>query len=198
MKIKYIFFIIFLGFFIKENLAAKNFNIIASVNNHIITEIDLNNELKIIKFLNSKDISSENLTKIAITNLIDEKIKLIEIKSHNIEYIDKEINKYYEIFLINSNLKEKKIEDVLKNLIKEKIFIDRSWNNLINQKYAWKINININEINNKIDDKSNNLKEEDIFKIKDNLISDEKNKKIKVFAKYHFNKIKKDTLIKFY
>ena len=60
--------------FFYEKSAIANYKILASVNGTIITELDLENEKKIIKILNmGKDISiSKN---IALNNLIEEKIK---------------------------------------------------------------------------------------------------------------------------
>ena len=197
MKKKTIF-IFLLFMFLKIDLKAKEYNIIATINNYIITEIDLSNEIKIINILNSQNINNLTLKKIALNNLIDEKIKLIEIEKEGLEYVESVINKNFEIFKSNSNLKKENIDHLLKKLIKEKIYIDQSWNNLINQKYSWKINININELEKKINDKSKILSEEEYLKLKDNLILNEKNKKLEVFSKFHFNKIKKETLIKFF
>ena len=197
MKKKNIF-IFLLFIFLKMDLKANEYNIIATINNYAITEIDISNEIKILNILNSQNINNQTLTKIALNNLIDEKIKLIEIEKEGLEYIENVINKNFEIFKSNSNLKKEQIDRTFKNLIKEKIYIDQSWNDLINQKYSWKININISEIEIKIKDKLKILGEEEYLKLKDSIILNEKNKKLEIFSKFHFNKIKNETLINFY
>ena len=80
-------------------------------------------------------------------------------------------------------------------LIKEKIKIDKLWNDLIIKKYGWKISINMKEIDQKLKEK---YKESYSNQIKDNLILEEKNKKLGVFSRYHLNKLKEQSLIKFY
>ena len=54
--------------------ADNKYKILVSVNNEIITQLDLEKELKIIKILNKKNIS-KNQINIAINNLVEEKIK---------------------------------------------------------------------------------------------------------------------------
>ena len=80
-------------------------------------------------------------------------------------------------------------------LIKEKIKIDKLWNDLIFKKYGWKISINMKEIDQKLKEK---YKESYSNQIKDNLILEEKTKKLGVFSRYHLNKLKEQSLIKFY
>ena len=55
----------------------------------------------------------------------------------------------------------------------------------------------MNEIENNIDNKKN-YNEKEIKKLKEDLIKTEKEKKISVFSKYHLEKLKKNSLIKYY
>ena len=80
-------------------------------------------------------------------------------------------------------------------LIKEKIKIDKLWNDLIIKKYGWKISINMKEIDQKLKEK---YKENYSNQIRDNLILEEKTKKLAVYSRYHLNKLKEQSLIKFY
>ena len=66
------FYILFIFFY--NNLEAKSFQIIITVDNDPITNIDLENEKKILTILNKKKIS-DNYKEIALNNLIEESIK---------------------------------------------------------------------------------------------------------------------------
>ena len=182
-------------FFIFSLIAAvqgqENYKIIATINNQSITEFDLLNEIKVIKIINNSQINTNKISDIALKNLIEEKIKLEEIKNNKFNFDQKTINEYYQIFLNNSKIDVKKINKEFENLIKEKIEIDTKWNQLILKKYAWKLNINLMEIEKNFNNNLNAVKKEELIEI-------EKNKKLKVFSNYHLNIIKKNTLIKIF
>jgi hypothetical protein len=77
--------------------------------------------------------------------------------------------------------------------------LDYKWNSLINQKYSWKININMSEINEKLKDRKNENEEtKDFLATKENLLVSEKNKKLSIYSTIHLDKIKKMALIKFF
>ena len=82
------------------------------------------------------------------------------------------------------------------DLIKKRIDTDLKWNELIKQKFLWKININMDEINKKILQNKENIK--DVEETKNNLIIQEKNKKLSVYSKFYLNQLKKKTLIKYF
>ena len=73
----------------------------------------------------------------------------MKLKKKNITFNNVEIENFYKIFLSNSNFNKQIIDEKFEKIIKEKIFIDRGWNDLINFIYGWKININIEEIKKK-------------------------------------------------
>jgi len=195
--IKKIIFIFFLLFFFAKNSVAENYKIIATVNTNAITQIDIENEIKILKIINynSNKISSPA---IALNNLINEKLKISEIKEKNIEIDKKVINAYYQNFLANIKIKNLKINDKEKDSLIQKIKIDSEWNLLINKMYSWKISINALEIENKISTLKKNNKIENLDKIKEELIKIEKDKKIQIYSNYHLNKIKNKSSIKIY
>ena len=185
-KIFFFYFIINLF----NYLYANPYKIIVTINNNPITQIDLDNEVKILSILNKKK-SSEIGKSNAIDNLIEEIIKSEEIQKEKLSMDDNLINQNFNQLLKNLNLNEDTINQNLILLIKKKIEVDSLWNNLINRKYGWKININIKEIDMQLKKKySNDMKE--------NLVFREKNKKLAVFSRYHLNKLKEESLIKFY
>ena len=187
----FIFYLI-INFFNCVN--ANTYKILVTIDNYPITQIDLDNEIKILSILNKKDLSDQQIN-IALNNLIEEIIKKKEINNENLIINDSLINSQFLQLSKNLNLNTSYINENLIFLIKEKIKIDKLWNDLIIKKYGWKISINMKEIDQKLKDK---YKENYSNKTKDNLILEEKTKKLGVFSRYHLNKLKEQSLIKFY
>ena len=179
-----------------SSVAENKFEIIAVVNDISITKLDLSKELTIIKILNNKQSISQDEIYIGLNNLIEEKIKKIEIEKEKLTIDKKTINNLYYTLIQNLNLNNSNIDKITSNLIKEKIKIDKLWNELVAKKYSWKININMDEINKKILQNKENIK--DVEETKNNLIIKEKNKKLSVYSKFYLNQLKKKTLIKYF
>ena len=189
---KFLFFYIIINLF--NYLYASPYKIIVTVNNDPITQIDLDYEMKILSILNNRDISKQQVS-IALNNLIEESIKKKEIINEKLKIDNSLINNHFLQISKNLNLNLKSLDQNLIFLIKEKIKIDKLWNDLIIKKYGWKISINMKEIDQKLKEK---YKESYSNQIKDNLILEEKTKKLGVFSRYHLNKLKEQSLIKFY
>jgi peptidyl-prolyl cis-trans isomerase SurA len=199
---KKIYLLLFLAFFL-TNSEAKQLtnNVIVSIDNSIITELDINKEINFLKFVN-KDLatsSSEPFKKEIINSLIDRKIKDIETNSFKIEVSEKEIeNNLYSYLerikinneILNSFYNQNEIEkDYLKNIIK----IDMKWSKLIRQMYESRLNVNLTEVNRELEKKD----AEDDEKLKKQLIITEQNKLLNKFSATHLEKSKKKYLIKF-
>lgn len=192
-KILFIFIIFF------SNTTNSNEKIItlATVNNISITNIDLKDEMLVIRALNNfKEIDKNTLQQSAFQGLVDQAIKEIEIRNNKIE-----IKKAIATQAL-TNLKKKLNDNGIKskrifNKIKKKSETDYAWNILISRKYSWKLNVNINEIEQKlialgyID--SNNP---DTIKEKEKLIAEEKNKKFNFYSRTHLEQAKRELLIK--
>jgi len=189
---KFFFFYFIINLF--NYLYANPYKIIVTINNDPITQIDLDYEIKILSILNNTDISKQQIN-IALNNLIEESIKKKEISNEKLKINDSLINNHFLQISKNLNLNLNSVDQNLTHLIKEKIKIDKLWNDLIIKKYGWKISINMKEIDQKIKEK---YKENYSNQIKDNLILEEKNKKLGVFSRYHLNKLKEQSFIKFY
>ena len=189
---KFFFFYIIINLF--NYLYASPYKIIVTVNNDPITQIDLDYEIKILSILNNRVISKQQVN-IALNNLIEESLKKKEIINEKIKIDDSFIDNHFFQISKNLNLNLNNIDQNLIFLIKEKIKIDKLWNDLIIKKYGWKISINMKEIDQKLKEK---YKENYSNEIKDDLILEEKNKKLGVFSRYHLNKLKEQSLIKFY
>lgn len=199
---KKIFLLIFFVLFLTNSKAKQLTNIvIVSIDNSIITELDINKEINFLKFVNKDQAtgSSEPFKKEIINSLIDRKIKDIETNSFKIEVSEKEIeNNLYSYLermkinneILNSFYNQNEIEkDYLKNIIK----IDMKWSKLIRQMYESRLNVNLTEVNRELEKKD----AEDDEKLKKQLIITEQNKLLNKFSATHLEKSKKKYLIKF-
>ena len=190
-------FILFFLLICSESLTNEKFKIIATVNNVAITNIDLINEIEVIKIINKNDkIDISSVKNIALNTLISENIKKNEINKNNIVIQNIIIQNNYDSLLKKNNISKNTIKSHLEKLLKEKISIELSWNELILKKFFWKININMNEIEQKTIQMSQNNDDKNKFdSLKENLIKQEKMKKLNVYSNYYLNKIKNQTFI---
>jgi hypothetical protein len=199
---KKIFLLIFFVLFLTNSKAKQlTNNVIVSIDNSIITELDINKEINFLKFVNKDQAtgSSEPFKKEIINSLIDRKIKDIETNSFKIEVSEKEIeNNLYSYLermkinneILNSFYNQNEIEkDYLKNIIK----IDMKWSKLIRQMYESRLNVNLTEVNRELEKKD----AENDEKLKKQLIITEQNKLLNKFSATHLEKSKKKYLIKF-
>ena len=199
-----ILILIFCIFFVNKSESKQlSNNIIVSIDNLIITELDINKEINFIKFIKSGEINMnvEVLKKEAINILIDRKIKDIESSFFKIEVQEKEVeNSLYnflnEIKTNNENLNSFYIKhEIEKDYLRNIVRIDLKWSKLIRQLYQSRINVNMTEINNDIkkDIKSNETDE----RLEQNILINEQNKLLNKFSITHLEKSKKKYLIKF-
>jgi len=178
-------------------------NVLVSIDNSIITELDVNKEINFLKFINKDQATntSELLKKEIINTLIDRKIKDIETNYYKIDVSEKEIENSLYNYLerikisnetLNSFYNKNEIEkDYLKNVIK----IDLKWAKLIRQMYESRLNVNLTEVNRQLEQEQKNS--DDNEKFKNQLINIEQNKLLNKFAATHLEKSKKKYLIKF-
>ena len=204
MNKKIIFFLILIEFTLLR-VEAKQLtnNVLVSIDNSIITELDVNKEINFLKFINKDQATntSELLKKEIINTLIDRKIKDIETNYYKIDVSEKEIENSLYNYLerikisnetLNSFYNKNEIEkDYLKNVIK----IDLKWAKLIRQMYESRLNVNLTEVNKQLEQEQKNS--DDNEKFKNQLINIEQNKLLNKFAATHLEKSKKKYLIKF-
>jgi hypothetical protein len=202
-KKKFFIFIGLILFFYNSPSKSVINNVIATIDNSIITELDLKKEIEFIKFINKSEIkdNSEKIRQNIIVSLIDRTIKKIEIDNAKIEITEKEIENYTYNYLINYKINDEILNSFLitqqieKNYLKNLIIVEIGWTKLIRQIYENRININITEINEEIKKESKNS--EDSEKLKNQIINIEKNKVLNKFGNTHLEKSKKKYLIKF-
>ena len=198
-------FLLILFFFIFTNAYAKQLtnNVIVSIDNSIITDLDINKEINFLKFINKDQVinNPEVFKKEIINSLVDRKIKDIETNNLKIEVPEKEVeNNLYNYLermkinneILNSFYNQNEIEkDYLKNIIK----IDMKWSKLIRQMYESRLNVNLTEVNKELEKEQKNTEDEE--KLKRQLIITEQNKQLNKFSVTHLEKSKKRYLIKF-
>ena len=172
---------------------ANETNIVIKVNNEIITNIDIENEIRYLVALNNelKETSEEILKNLAKQSVIKEKIKKKEVSKYfkfnsSQELLDTVIKSYYTKLGIAS-LENFKIYlqeyDLELDIVKNKIEIELLWNQLIGRQYQGQISINKKDLENKVEKylKENELTKEFnlseiVFQIKnDNEIIEKKN-----------------------
>ena len=159
-RILIIFFVTF--FSIELNAQIKSeINIVLKVNNTIITNVDIDNEVKYLVAINNqlKSIDPEELRKFAKQSLIKEIVKKNELLKYydlnqDSDFLDNYIKSFFEKLKINS---KKDFElylsqyDLNYDDVKRKFEVEVVWNEYIYTKYNDQINIDIKKLEQKID-----------------------------------------------
>ncbi len=213
MKKKILTFFFVTLFFLFQNklLYSQGDNaIIISVGDYPITKHDLFNEVKLIAILSNTGINNNNSQQIkglAVKSLIKRNIKEGEIARRNInKYNKNQLNSLIEntskkLGVDQSGLKEilKKNNLSYKKLI-ERFETDLKWNYMIFEIYKNKISLNTTEIESKLQSRIESLDELDDKKInliKEQIVNEEKEKKLKMFSNLHFTNLERSIQINF-
>ena len=193
MKTKAILLLV-LFFLINNTAYSKKIEIIAKVNNDIITNIDLYKEYQLYEFISKTKLNLDLQAKQRFLNtLINHQIKKSELKKYNINIKENIIIKRINLILKSKNSNA----DELKNLNLYNFFYDRvetemKWVELIKKMFRNRLSINTKEVENKVsENKNQNFSKQDY----NNLIKLEKNKKMAVYNQTYFNEIKLNYLV---
>ena len=157
---KKIFIFICLNLFIYSEILSANIQILVNVDNEIITSHDVKKEIYYLEILNPNltTLSEDRKLNLAKISLIKETIKKKEVK----KFLKTNNNVLSEDYIKNLYLRlglnsEKELENKLKekntyslNEIKKKIELELAWNELIYLKYNKQVQINMEEIEKKI------------------------------------------------
>ena len=159
-KVKFILFLFLLILINFKSNTAENFYIVYKVNNEIITNSDIEKEYRYLVSLNNqlKNLEKQKIIKLSKESALREKIKKIElIKYFDLKTIDINIDNYLENFYRNLNIKNKKeFEEYLEsnnislNYVQKKIEIEILWNKLIHDRYISQINIDRDQLKEKV------------------------------------------------
>ena len=180
---KILYFLIVIVFFNQSSNSEIKVKIELQIGDDILTNIDFLKEQNYLIALNNnlKDLEKNQIKKIAKESLIREKIKKSElIKFYDLIKADKYSDKILANFYKRLNFKnENEFESYLKKYdlkiseIKEKLTIEKLWNEMIFKKYKDQININEDEIKKKINRQKSFLQEYNISEIMFELKSNE-------------------------
>ena len=159
-KVKFILFLFLLLVISFKSSTAENFYIVYKVNNEIITNSDIEKEYRYLVSLNNqlKNLEKQKIIELSKESALREKIKKIElIKYFDLKTINIDIDNYLENFYRNLNIKNKKeFEEYLQsnnislNYVQKKIEIEILWNQLIYDRYISQINIDRNQLKEKV------------------------------------------------
>ena len=189
---KFLFIFIFL--FSYDSSAEQKLTLVASINNSVITNLDISNEVELIAILNNSiSVNNEAVKKAALDNLVEEILKSSEIKKNNIgDIANNLIDKQYNSLLKKISQNNKSISPEIKKNIYEKILLDYQWNTLVSKKYSWMISVNMSEIDDKLKTAGEEINDQNKYQIKKNeLIMIERNKKLSVYSQNYLEQIKK-------
>ena len=159
-KVKFILFLFLLLVISFKSSTAENFYIVYKVNNEIITNSDIEKEYRYLVSLNNqlKNLEKQKIIELSKESALREKIKKIElIKYFDLKTINLNIDNYLENFYRNLSIKNKKeFEEYLQsnkislNYVQKKIEIEILWNQLIYDRYISQINIDRNQLKEKV------------------------------------------------
>ena len=160
MNKNYFFIIILIFFTFEVNSSEKKVFIKKIVNEHIITNVDIDNEIKFITTLNPKlaSIDEKKIYEYAENNLVNEKIKISELsKFYEIINSDSLSNEVIMRFAARLGMEDlttfkdylKKNDIAFKDFV-DKVYIEHLWNLLIYKKYNNQVKIDEEGIKNNL------------------------------------------------
>ena len=144
--------------------SSNNVKIVVKIDNELITNFDIKNKIITKLILSNQEINQKNindLKKISLEELIQNRLKKIELKNHNFKRDNNRINSYLNS-LTSNNINDLEIL-FNKNNVNLQTFIDEidtefKWRNLIYQKYSKKIEISTEDIDQELKNKIQNQK----------------------------------------
>ena len=211
-KKTYLLFIIIIFFLFQNKLVFSQIDnaVIISVGDYPITRLDLFNEVKLIAILSNTVINENNkqqIKNLAVKSLIKRNIKEGEIKRRNInKFNQNQLASLIENASKKLGVDQKGLKEVLKrnnlsfNKLIKRFETDLKWNYMIFEIYKNKISLNTTEIENKLQvriENLENLNDEKVDLIKEQIVNEEKEKKLKMFSNLHFTNIERSIQIKF-
>ena len=198
--------LIFISF--NDFLFSNEFKILVKIDNQIVTNYDLQNEIRTQLFLRGVEINQSNVDKIknlSMQNLINRAIKNEEIKRRNIEDYNKQDLTNYIKKISSLQVRDTDIKEIMKNYeVNYETFVnsaitDLKMNSLIFIIYKNQLKINPLEVESEI---TSNLKsisqkndKEEIEKLKNKIIARKKNEKLQLFSNSHFSDLKTTHLL---
>ena len=203
-----LFFIVLLNNFIFSSSYSQIYNsIVVKVGDFAVTNIDIQNEILTSLILNKIEVSQENINKYknsAIKNLISKSIKKSEIDKYQVKkYNRKDLDKFILNVSKNFNTNQSGLKEIFKkNNIDYKVFLknyetELLWNTLIFELYRNQTNVNIVEVDDEIQKIKGNKSDEELKKIRNNILNRKKEEKLSLFSRSHFSNLENSIAIEF-
>ena len=203
-----IFFLVLLKNFIFLNLYAQiNNSIVAKVGDSLITTVDVQNEIITNLIMNKQIVTQLNIDKtknFAIKSLITTLIKKGEIDKYKVkDYNKKDLENHLDKIAKNNNTDRNGIKKIFdQNAISYSVFVKKFeteliWNSLIFEIYRDQINVNIVDVENEVRKMKQNKSDEELKKIKKNIINKKKERKLDLFSRSHFSNLENTVSIDF-
>jgi len=178
--------IIFFSLQINFAFSSMQNQIIANVEDQIISSFELKNKIKSLLFLSNQSLDQENINiakQQALRLLIDLKLKDSELKKFKIESkkIDTEVNSYLQKQAKKYNTDYNGLKELFKKnnvdfeIYQKEIKIEFMWQTLIFDLYKNKINLNKDEIDTELKSVIKNNKDIEEYKISEIEILSEEN-----------------------
>ena len=170
--------------------------IVLKVENEIITNYEVKNKILTSLVLAGDEITQENINKLkkqALESLIQNKLKIIELKKYKIKKNSNQINSYLnsisgnDILALENKFKNNNLDY---NLFLEEVEIQTKWQNFIYIFYKGKIEINENSVNDELKKIVENEKSFQEYNISEIEIMTDKNSNIDQIVLDLKNKIK--------
>ena len=168
-KIKIIFILILLIIINSKSYSKENLFIVYTVNDELITSIDLKKESNYLVALNNqlKNLNKKKILEIAEESILRETIKKIELnKFFDLKKKNPLVENYIKEFYLRLNLKnEEEFQKYLNDyglsidFIKQKIQIEITWNKLIYEIFKNQIQIDDEKIHKEIVSSKNDINE---------------------------------------
>ena len=192
---KTIISVLLLYLFLSNTAYSKKIEIIAKVNNDIITNIDLYKEYQLYEVISKSKINLDLRAKQRLLNaLIDHQIKKSELKKYNININKNIIVKRIDLILKSKNSNAEELKNLnLYNFFYDRVETEMKWVELIKKMFRKRLSINTQEVENKFIEKSDKNFSKQDYK---DLVRIEKNKKMSVYNQTYFNEIKLNYLVK--
>jgi hypothetical protein len=208
VNLKIFFIFILLSNLIFFNLQSQiNNKIVVKVGELLVTSVDIQNEIITNLLINKQEITQENINNnknFSIKNLINKAIKQSEVDKYQIkDYSKSDLQNYIKKISKIFNTDKNGLKIIFKkNNLNFQVFLEKHktellWNTLIFQMYRNQMNINIIEVDTEVERYKGNKSEEELKKIRENVLNEKRNEKLSLFSRSRFSNLENTVIIDF-
>ena len=184
-----------------------NNKIVVKVGELLVTSVDIQNEIITNLLINKQEITQENINNnknFSIKNLINKSIKQGEVDKYQIkDYSKSDLQNYIKKISKIFNTDKNGLKIIFKkNNLNFQAFLEKHktellWNTLIFEMYRNQMNINIIEVDTEVERYKGNKSEEELKKIRENVLNEKRNGKLSLFSRSRFSNLENTVIIDF-